>query len=298
MIFNEVPTATAAEKYIRKILSTHPCSKYFSAGKSVLERNIPVLTLGNATGGALFVGGTHGSEWLTAVVLLRFFDELCTAFEHGCCFFGTNPCRAVEKRGVAVIPVLNPDGVEISLKGISAVPKRFEQRIVRLSKGDYAHWNANAAGVDINHNFDAGWNTLQSLEHEAGIYGPAPGKYGGAQPFSEPETRAVCGVCSTLNISRLYSLHSQGEEIYWYFGPRTPILSRDIAHELAYASGYTLAMPTGTAAYGGLKDWFIESFGRPGFTIEMGKGENPLLLKDLDEIYQKLAPALVLALIL
>lgn len=298
MIFKEVPTAAAVEKYISRILSTYQCSKSFSAGKSVLGRNIPVLTLGNTTGGTLFVGGTHGSEWLTAVVLLRFFDELCSAFEQGKNFFGIDPCFAIKRRGFAVIPMLNPDGTEISLRGTAAVPKKLEQRIRRLSGGDYAHWNANAAGVDINHNFDAGWNILQSLEHESGIYGPAPGKYGGARPFSEPETRAACGVCSTLNIARLYSLHSQGEEIYWYFGTRTPILSRDIAHELAYASGYAVAMPTGTAAFGGLKDWFIESFGRPGFTIEMGKGENPLLLCDGDEIYQKLAPALALALVL
>ena len=52
------------------------------------------------------------------------------------------------------------------------------------------------------------------------------------------------------------------------------------------------------ASHGGFKDWFIESFGRPGFTTEMGLGENPLPLSDLDAIYEKLAPALAAALVL
>ena len=297
MNFNEAPTATAVEKYSRAILRAHPCSKIFTAGKSLLGRKISVLTLGEARGGALFAGATHGSEWLTALVLLRFFEELCSSFEHGGCLYGVDVRRAVLKRGVAVIPVLNPDGVEINLRGAAAAPSRAE-RLRRLSGGDFAHWNANAAGVDINHNFGAGWDALQELERAAGIYGPAPRQYGGPRPFSEPETRAACGVCSTLDISRLYSLHSQGEEIYWYYGARTPILSRDIAGELALASGYTVSSPSGMASHGGFKDWFIESFGRPGFTIEIGRGENPLPLADLDEIYAKLAPALAKALVL
>ena len=59
-----------------------------------------------------------------------------------------------------------------------------------------------------------------------------------------------------------------------------------------------MASPTGMASHGGFKDWFIESFGRPGFTIEIGRGENPLPISDFDEIYKKLAPALALALVM
>ena len=173
MTFSEPPTAAAVEKYIREILRAHPCSKSFSAGKSVLGRKISVLTLGEAKGGALFAGATHGSEWLTSLVLLRFFDELCSSFERGTRFYGIDPCRALSRRGVAVLPVLNPDGVEINLRGTKAAPACAE-RLQRLSGGNFARWNANACGVDINHNFEAGWDSLQEMEHAAGIYGPAP----------------------------------------------------------------------------------------------------------------------------
>lgn len=286
MDFDKAPTAANLENYIRKMLRAHPHAQTFSIGSSSLGRRISVLTLGNTCGCALFVGATHGSEWLTALLLLRFFDEVCSAFENGECFCGVNVGKAVFKRGIALVPVLNPDGVEINLRG-AAGALSAEKRVARLAKGDFSHWNANARGVDLNHNFGAGWETLQKLEHQAGIYGPGPGKYGGPRPFSEPETRAVCGFCSTFNVRRLYSFHSQGEEIYWYYGPETPTLSRSAGERLAEASGYKMILPEGTASHGGLKDWYIKNFRRPGFTIEIGKGENPLLLKELDGIYEK-----------
>ncbi len=295
--FNLPPTYSNLVEYLALFGKEHPCSKIFYIGKSVLGRRIPVLTLGKPGGCALFVGGTHGSEWLTVLALLRFFDEVCTKFEHREKLYGINLSTALAKRGIAVIPVLNPDGTEINLRGKSG-GLSAAGRIERLAKGDYSHWNANARGVDINHNFDAGWADLQLREREKGIFGPAPRQYGGPRPFSEPETRAVCGFCATFEVSRLWSLHSQGEEIYWYYGNRTPLLSRDIAEEFSAATGYKIASPKGLAVGGGLKDWYIEKFGRPGFTVEIGSGENPLPFSDFDGIYQKLLPGLVRAIVM
>lgn len=297
MEFKNPPKAEEAAKYISSILKKHPFAKSFFIGKSVLGRKISVLCIGNPVGSVLFAGATHGSEWLTGLVLFRFFDEVCEAFEKGEKLCGINVSKAIGNRGFSVIPVFNPDGVEINLIGSKGAFSSARQ-IERLSKGDYVHWNANARGVDINHNFGAGWQELREEERKNRIFGPAPGKYGGPRAFSEPETRAVCGFCSTFDIKRLYSFHSQGEEVYWYYGRKTPIISRDIAEEFAKTCGYKTAFPSGMASRGGFKDWYIERFGRPGFTVEIGKGENPLPLSDFEEIYQKLKPALVKALVM
>ncbi|SIF32539.1 Gamma-D-glutamyl-L-diamino acid endopeptidase 1 [Mycobacteroides abscessus subsp. abscessus] len=40
-------------------------------------------------------------------------------------------------------------------------------------------------------------------------------------------------------------------------------------------------------SFAGYKDWFIKEFQRPGFTIELGKGINPLPLSQFDEIYEE-----------
>ncbi len=297
MDFYKEPTAENMECYIKDILKRHPCSKSFFIGKSVLGRKIPVLTIGKPIGSTLFVADTHGSEWLTAPVVLKFFDEVCDAIEHGELLCNINVSKAVLERGFAVIPMLNPDGVDINLLGKKSA-KSLEKRIERLSNGDFSHWNANARGVDINHNFGAGWEILREQERKNKIFGPSPRQYGGPRPFSEPETRAVCGFCSTFDVKRLYSFHSQGEEIYWYYGAKTPIISRDIANELALFCKYKVAAPSGMGANGGLKDWYIEKFGRPGFTVEIGKGENPLPISDFSDIYEKLKPAMAQALLL
>ena len=297
MDFIKVPTAENTERYIKTITEKHPCSKTFFIGKSVLGRKIPVLIAGNPKGAVLFVGATHGSEWMTALILLRFFEEFCEAAEQNKKICGIDAAKAILKRGLAVIPVLNPDGVEINIRGKEGA-LCSGKRIERISAGDYIHWNANAKGVDINHNFGAGWDILRQKEKERGIFGPSPRQYGGPRPFSEPETRAACGFCSTFDIQRLYSFHSQGEEIFWYYGEKTPFISRDMAEEFAGACGYRIAFPGGMAAHGGFKDWYIENFKRPGFTVEIGLGENPLPMKDFDNIYEKIKPALIKAVVM
>lgn len=290
MNFYREPTEETVLSIIKEITERHPCSSCFSIGKSVLGRKIPVLTVGNRQKPVLFVAATHGSEWLTALCALRFFEEVCEEAEK-------KGMGSLCRRGLAVIPVLNPDGVEINLKG-SASAREAAGRVERLSGGDSIHWNANARGVDLNHNFDAGWNALQVMERKAGIKGPSPRQYGGPCPFSEPESRAVADFCRSFCVERLYALHSQGEEIYWYYGPKTPFQSREIARELAELSGYTVAMPEGLASHGGLKDWFIETFGKPGFTVELGRGENPLPLSDFEKTYTKARPLFQKALVL
>lgn len=97
---------------------------------------------------------------------------------------------------------------------------------------------------------------------------------------------------------QLYAFHSQGEEIYYQYGEYTPPRAPLIAQVLASASGYALSQPTGTASHGGLKDWFIETFHRPGFTIEIGRGKNPLPITELEPIYARLIEMLLAAMIL
>ena len=67
---------------------------------------------------------------------------------------------------------------------------------------------------------------------------------------------------------------------------------------LALTSGYRPVENEGLASHGGFKDWFISAFDRPGFTIEIGRGENPLPLRDLKPIYDRLREMMTLAAIM
>lgn len=139
---------------------------------------------------------------------------------------------------------------------------------------------------------------MQTSRNKSRITGPGPGKFGGPFPESEPESRAICRFVASSPVRQLYAFHAQGEEIYYRYGQNTPQKSKLIAQVLANASGYTLCDPTGTASHGGLKDWFIDLFGRPGFTVEIGKGENPLPISELEPVYARLLEMLIAAMIL
>lgn len=67
---------------------------------------------------------------------------------------------------------------------------------------------------------------------------------------------------------------------------------------MADSSGYTLSETPYNSSFAGYKDWFIQNYNRPGYTIEAGIGENPLPLSQFDEIYQDNLGILVLGAVL
>lgn len=246
-------------------------------GNSVKQKNLWGLMLGCGEERVLFAAAFHGMEWLTTLVCLRLCEELCMAMSDNRLLDGWDIRRAMHGRSLVFVPQVNPDGVEISLRDLRS------------------RWQANANGVDLNHNFNAGFQELQQEERKKGINGPCARQWGGPFPESEPETKALVALCERCEFRHVIALHSQGEEIYWQYGEHTPPQSELMAHTMAAASGYTVSHPTGLASHGGFKDWFIERYHRPGFTVELGKGENPLPLSDFESIYEKAREMLLVA---
>lgn len=265
-------------------------------GRSRAGRPIVSLSLGRGEPCVLFCGGFHGSEYLTSLLLLRFAEALCRSVRSGQTLCGADVASCLARREILLVPCVNPDGAEIFLHGPRAA--RAYEPLVRSVWEPRTLWNANAAGVDVNHNFDAGWETLRRTERENGIVGPAPRRYGGETAESEPETRAVCDLCRKRQPVHALAFHSQGEEIFWRYGKTDPPRAAALLHIFASASGYATAENAGLYAHGGFKDWFIETFRRPAFTVEIGKGANPLPLADFEGIWEKLREMLTLAAVL
>ena len=277
------------------------CRRYnfvtkIQAGKSVLGKEIFALKIGELAGAVLYAGAFHAQEWITAMLLMRFTAELCTGLDRGVTLADIDCRKALLGRGLVIIPCVNPDGVEIALRGVSGGGD-LAGEVDRISGGDLRGWNANARGVDINHNFDAGWHIAQGLEAGMGITGSAPRRYGGLAPESEPETRALCDFCRANRFRMAVAWHAQGEEIFWKYGDNHPPKSALIANLFAISSGYRLAAPDAIASHAGFKDWFIGNFRRPAYTVEIGKGENPLPVSDLEGIYAKLLEMMMIGIV-
>lgn len=274
-------------KNIFALTEKYPFLERNIIGKSVVGRDIPILSFGNGKDELLYAAAFHGNESITASLLLIFLEELCEAICNKEHTYHFELIELLHKRKFHFVPIVNPDGCEISAKGESAAGV-FQNFVKKLSNSNYNKWSANARGVDINHNFSAGWEELHEIERMHGIYGPRHSRFGGEHPESEPETKAIVNFCRNHNIIRAYAFHSQGEVIYWDFDKIEVKNAYKIASVLSDTSGYTLDIPTGLAVGGGFKDWFIKEFCRPAFTIEIGKGENPLPISQIDEIYKKI----------
>ncbi len=272
------------QKTVDAICCRNPFLKQFSIGKSCMGRDIAAVSLGNADEYVLFAAAFHGSEHITSNILLMFLEEIAYAYSKEKFLAGVNVKKALGNRGLIFVPRVNPDGCEISIHGKSACGNDGE-KISNICNGNFKMWNANFRGVDINHNFDAGWKKLHALEREMGIIGPAPSRFGGLYPHSEPETKAMVNLCKENNIRHAIALHSQGEVIYWSYNGLEDARSKQMAEIMATTSGYALDVPIGIATGGGFKDWFIKKYLRPAFTVELGRGKNPLPTAETTKIY-------------
>ena len=271
---------------VKHLMAAYPPLSCHTLGESLLGRRIPLLCLGAGEGRLLYVGAHHGAEWLTATLLLRFIEELARAYLSGARPYGLDLDLLLSVRTLCFVPMLNPDGVAIAL-GDRDDPL-FECRRRAVPNGDFSRWQANARGVDLNHNYRVGFAEYKRMEAALGITGCAPTRYSGERPESEPESAAMAAYIRRTVPRLVLSLHTQGEEIYWRGGGVALPGARAMAGRMAALSGYRVAEPCGAAAYGGLCDYTTAGLGIPSFTLECGLGENPLPPEKADGIYARL----------
>ena len=144
-----------SERIKQELKNRYPFLVCHSIGKSVCGRDITAYSLGNYRNIVLFAGGFHAQEWLTGLVLLRFLEKICESIKNKKKLSGVDISSALYSKGITIVPCINPDGVEVVLRGVKSAGI-YESLINDVSRCDLSDWNANVKGVDINHNFDAG----------------------------------------------------------------------------------------------------------------------------------------------
>ncbi|WP_244861485.1 M14 family metallopeptidase [Paenibacillus vini] len=276
-----------------RLLQKYDVLRSRQIGTSVLGQPLFALIVGDGPEKVHINAAVHANEWITAPLLLRFVEELAAARSAG------DTC-GLDAVTLWAVPMANPDGADLAQDGIPPGCAWAEELAAwNGGSGDFRRWKANIRGVDLNDQFPACWE----LERERrGLAAPAPQDYGGPHPLSEPEAAALAGLTRAERFSRVLSLHTQGKEIYWNYRDREPQEAEAMAERLAAASGegsdgsngsgggYHAVKLSGSDA--GYKDWFIDEFRRPGFTVEAGEGVNPLPVEQFDDIYKGLAPIL------
>ncbi len=166
-----------------------------SIGKTWEEREIILVTLTLNVENAelkpalLYTGTIHAREWIGNELGVAFIDYILKNYQ-------SDPKikAAFTKNTLYMVPCLNPDGFEYSRTHFS-----FWRKNRRNNKdGTY--------GVDLNRNFSVGFTKIKDTSSNV---------YGGVEPFSEPETRAIKEFVDTHpNITMALDYHSQGNVFF------------------------------------------------------------------------------------
>lgn len=186
-------------------------------GKSVEGRDILAYNFGTGTTKLLFVGGIHGGyEWNTVQVAYELMDYL-----------KATPSAIPANVRVTVIPVVNPDG----LNKVVGTAGRFTSADVSSSQQVAVSGRFNANNVDLNRNFDCGWQATGTWQNKS--------VSGGTSAFSEPESKAVRDYVTTLDPNAVVVWYSAAGGVYASScnGP-VSTETRAMTNAYATASGY------------------------------------------------------------
>lgn len=228
-------------------------------GESYHNQDILTIKIGNGKKHIFINAAHHGKEYMTSILAMNQIDYLINKYKSD-----KEIQELLDEVSVVFLPVVNPDGVEISrgfLKPIGNIPVSNKTSISNI----YAHWKANGEGVDLNRNYPMRW------EYILGDPGrPYSKNYKGPKPFSEIETQIVRDLCKEYDFEVVIAYHSAGEVIFWYGYQDKEVEKRDyiIAKNISKITGYRIDEVRSTA--GGMKDWFVQKYKKPGFTLEIG----------------------------
>lgn len=277
------------EWVIEGLLVRFPFFVAGSIGKSILGRDLLYIQIGKGDKEVFYNASFHANEWITTPLLLKFAEEYGQSIATGESLYNVRASWLFYNYRLYLVPMVNPDGVDL-VNGIIKEGPSYEY--ARRIAANYENipfpsgWKANIEGVDLNLQFPAGWEQAKAIKYANGYKGPAPRDYVGPSPLSEPESRAVYNFTIMHNFSLILAYHTQGEVIYWRYLDYEPEGSRGIAQYFGIVSGYEVEETPSVSGYAGYKDWFILAFNRPGYTIEVGKGINPLSMEQFPKIYK------------
>ena len=296
----DVPITSAEnERMIAELVKRYPFLRTEVLTESAFGRPVRALVIGTGSRRVRFTAAHHANEWITAPLLLKFMEELAQAAEDGGQLLDTDAQALLEQVRICTVPMVDPDGVDLVTGGIQ--PGQLQYAAAEEIAANFPDipfpegWKANLLGVDLNLNYPAGWLRAREIKFSQGFDRPAPRDYVGRAPLNQLETRALAGYTEFADPELVLAFHTQGKVIYWQFADIPVPGARELGERMAQASGYALEDTPENSAYAGYKDWFIQNFRRPGYTVEVGEGQNPLPLSQFDEIYRDNLPLLLIA---
>jgi g-D-glutamyl-meso-diaminopimelate peptidase len=277
---------------LAKLCGANPFLRMSYIGESVMGKPIPAIQIGTGAARIHYNAAFHANEWITSLIVIVFLEDYASAIRADKFIFDQRAVDLFNRSTLFIVPMVNPDGVDLVHYGVNP-DHPFRDVLLQWNQGsaDYSQWKSNIRGVDLNDQYPAHWE-MEKLRRSTD--GPGPRDYPGVAPLSEPEAVAMAEFTKRNDFHLVIALHTQGREIYWNYREYEPERASWMAEQLANISGYEAVKLTDSDA--GYKDWFIQEYSRPGFTVEAGYGCNPLPIGQFNDIYEDVGHILVLGL--
>lgn len=274
---------------IKELVKKYPSIiSYQSLGKTKFNRDIWAVKLGKGKTNILINASHHAREWITTNLVMNMLEAYAREYENQEEVGGYKVNDLLNKISIYFVPMVNPDGVTLQQKGISAFPKEVQEDLIRMNGGSYnfTRWKANAEGIDLNRQYPAGWGSL-----DTGGYTPYYQFYKGEYPLQAAEVKVLTDFVYKIKPEIAVSYHSTGRRVYWYFSKEQKNIERDhqIALKIGKLTGYEVEEPINESSGGGFSDWFVQEFERPGITPEVCYllYETEVPLYEYDEIWKR-----------
>ena len=300
IVQTDVPiTSESVRRMLRELADTYPAFRLEQIGTTAYQRPIEALVIGSGPRKVLYSAAHHANEWITALVLLKFAEDYAQALSQQGKIGDADALTLYRGATVYLVPLVNPDGVDLVTGALE--PGTIPYETAWALGQNYPDipfpegWKANLLGVDLNLQYPAGWLQAREIKFSQGFTKPGPRDYVGRAPLTQLEARALAEYTEAVDPALVLAYHSQGEVIYWQFQDYEIPGARELAEAFARVSGYRAEDTPFESSFAGYKDWFIQEYRRPGFTIEVGLGENPLPLEQFDKIYRDNLGILTLA---
>lgn len=299
IVRTDIPITSAENQRVtEELVRTYPFVRTEVITSTAFQRPVSTLVIGNGERKVIFSASHHANEWITSLLLLKFAEEYAEAISRGGNIYDQNARALAEQTTIYMVPMVDPDGVDLVVGAIREgdiqydLAKRLGENYPDIPFPD--GWKANLLGVDLNLQYPAGWLQAREIKFSQGYIRPGPRDYVGRAPLNQLESRALAEYTRYIDPELVLAFHSQGKEIYWQFMDIQVPGAEELGRKMADASGYTLANVPYASGFAGYKDWFIQEFRKPGYTIEVGEGVNPLPLSQFDEIYRDNLPILLI----
>ena len=226
-------------------------------GQSSDGRDITAHTFGDGKNEILFIGGIHGgyapNTSLVAYDLIDYLEESTDA-----------NADFLETVVVTVIPTLNPDG----LAKVTGKSGRFSSNDVNTNPTVQVAGRFNNNEVDLNRNFDCGWQSQGTWQNRT--------VSGGSTPFSEAESAALRNYVSKYAPDAVVAYYAAAGGVFASTcSPTVSEETKDITNVYANAAGYQASEEFDFyEVTGDMVNWFARQ-GTPAISVLLTDRSNP-----------------------